>query len=140
MLQIYRRISVISIKLLCNYFDLLWYSPVNLLHIFRTPFPKNTRRAAPGWAKKRLWKEIHLQFLSQAFPIDQQQTITQNSAEHFSISCLFYNSFWDNLSIHFSAWIIVERFLDIFCPLVCSAFYLKKFSKLIEGIKLKQVI
>ena len=37
--------SVISIKLLCNFAEItLWHgcSPVNLLHIFRTPFPKNT--------------------------------------------------------------------------------------------------
>ena len=39
--------SVISIKLLCNFIEsTLWYrcSPVNLLHIFRTPVPKNTSR------------------------------------------------------------------------------------------------
>ena len=37
--------SGISIKLLCNFIKItLWYgcSPVNLLHIFRTPFLKNT--------------------------------------------------------------------------------------------------
>ena len=36
---------VISIKLLCTFFEItLWHgsSPVNLLHIFRTPFLKNT--------------------------------------------------------------------------------------------------
>ena len=40
--------SVISIKLLCNFFEITLRpgcSRVNLLHIFRTPFPKNT----PGW-------------------------------------------------------------------------------------------
>ena len=40
--------SVISIKLLCNFIKIiLWHgcSPVNLLHIFRTPFPRNTS----GW-------------------------------------------------------------------------------------------
>ena len=40
--------SVISIKLLCNFIEIALShgcSPVNLLHIFRTPFPKNT----PGW-------------------------------------------------------------------------------------------
>ena len=40
--------SVISIKLFCNFIEItLRYgcSPVNLLHIFRTPFIKNTR----GW-------------------------------------------------------------------------------------------
>ena len=37
--------SVISIKLHSNFIEItLWhgYSPVNLLHIFRTPFPKNS--------------------------------------------------------------------------------------------------
>ena len=37
--------SVISIKLLCNFIEIaLWHgcSLVNLLHIFRTPFPKDT--------------------------------------------------------------------------------------------------
>ena len=37
--------SVISIKLLCRVYwnrTSAWVSPVNLLHIFRTPFPKNT--------------------------------------------------------------------------------------------------
>ena len=37
--------SVISIKLLCNFIEIALRhrcSPVNLLHIFRTPFPWNT--------------------------------------------------------------------------------------------------
>ena len=37
--------GAISIKLLCNFIEIaLWhvYSPVHLLHIFRTPFLKNT--------------------------------------------------------------------------------------------------
>ena len=37
--------SVISIKLLCNFIEFALrqgFSPVNLLHIFGTPFPKNT--------------------------------------------------------------------------------------------------
>ena len=40
--------SVISIKSHCNFIKITlwhWCSPVNLLHIFRTPFPKNTS----GW-------------------------------------------------------------------------------------------
>ena len=40
--------SVISIKLLCNFIEITLphgWSPVNLLHIFRTPLPKNTS----GW-------------------------------------------------------------------------------------------
>ena len=37
--------SVVSIKLLCNFIEITLRhgcSPVNLLHIFRTPFTKNT--------------------------------------------------------------------------------------------------
>ena len=37
--------SAFSIKLLCNFIEIAprhGCSPVNLLHIFRTPFPKNT--------------------------------------------------------------------------------------------------
>ena len=51
--------SVISIKLLCNFIEItLWHgcSPVNLLHIFKTPFLKNTSErllllfgTAHGW-------------------------------------------------------------------------------------------
>ena len=39
------RRSGISIKLLCKFIEIAlrhWCSPVNLLHIYRTPFPKNT--------------------------------------------------------------------------------------------------
>ena len=39
--------SVISIKLLCSVIEITLqhgYSPVNLLHLFRTTFPKNTSR------------------------------------------------------------------------------------------------
>ena len=37
--------NVISIKLLCNFIEITprhGWSPVNLIHIFKTPFPKNT--------------------------------------------------------------------------------------------------
>ena len=39
--------NVISIKLLCNIIEITLrygYSPGNLLHIFKTPFPRNTSR------------------------------------------------------------------------------------------------
>ena len=39
--------SLISVKLLCSSIEItLWHgrSPMNLLHIFRTPFPRNTSR------------------------------------------------------------------------------------------------
>ena len=44
------RRGVISIKLLCNFIEItLWhgYSPVNLLHIFRTPFSKKISGRLP---------------------------------------------------------------------------------------------
>ena len=45
--------SAISIKLLCNFIEITLChgcSPVNLLHIFRTPFSMNT----PGWLLLKL--------------------------------------------------------------------------------------
>ena len=45
MQQIYRRTPMQKWKLICNFIEVsLWHgcSPVNWLHIFRTPFPKNT--------------------------------------------------------------------------------------------------
>ena len=48
--------SVISIKLLWNFIEVArrhGCSPVNLLHIFRTPFPKNT----PGRLLLMLYKQ-----------------------------------------------------------------------------------
>ena len=52
--------SAISINMLSNFIEVvLWHgcSPVNLLHIFRTPFPKNTS----GW----LLLTSHLRILNQ---------------------------------------------------------------------------
>ena len=49
--------SVISINLLCNFIEItFWHrcSPVNLLHIFRTAFPKNTS----GWLHLGLFQWI----------------------------------------------------------------------------------
>ena len=49
--QIYRRTSMPKCdfnEILCNFIEIaLWHgcSPVNLLHVFRTPFPRNTS----GW-------------------------------------------------------------------------------------------
>ena len=52
--------SAISIKLLCNFIEITFRhgcSPVNLLHIFRTPFLKNTS----GWlllTTESFWKSL----------------------------------------------------------------------------------
>ena len=51
--------SVISIKLLCNVIEIALpdgCSPVNLLYIFRTPFPKNT--SGRLLLNVQLWKEL----------------------------------------------------------------------------------
>ena len=45
MQQIYRRTIMPKCNLLCNFIEITLRhscSPVNLLHIFKTPFPKNT--------------------------------------------------------------------------------------------------
>ena len=46
--------SVISIKLLCNFIEITHRykcAPVNFLHIFRTPFPRNNS----GWLLLNIW-------------------------------------------------------------------------------------
>ena len=51
--------SAISIKLLCNFIEITLQhecSPVNLLYIFRKPFPRNTS----GWLLKLLLFEIYV--------------------------------------------------------------------------------
>ena len=45
--QIYRRTPMTKCDLLCNFIEITlrhWCSPVNLLYILRTPFPKNTSK------------------------------------------------------------------------------------------------
>ena len=64
--------SVISIKLLCfavalpcNFIEITLRhgcSPVNLLHIFRTPFPRNTS----GWLLLKLCKDVLCKILNSA--------------------------------------------------------------------------
>ena len=66
--------KVISIKLLCYFIEIaLWHecSPVNLLHIFRAPFPKNTSGRLPLkfpkiFKKEAIWPgksiEIYMDF------------------------------------------------------------------------------
>ena len=64
--------SLISIKLLCNFIEIaLWHgcSPVNLLYIFGTSFPRKTSGqlllATFNWkyiAKMFMWRLMHVQF------------------------------------------------------------------------------
>ena len=52
--------SGISIKLLCNFIEIaIWHgcSPVNLLHIFRTTFPKNTSESC-FWKFNEIYKHV----------------------------------------------------------------------------------
>ena len=47
-------------KLLCNFIEITlrhWHSPVNLLHIFRTHFPKNTYGVLV-WLNRRAFATI----------------------------------------------------------------------------------
>ena len=74
---------VISIKLLCNFIETaLWHGcpPVHLLHIFKTPFPRNTS----GW----LLLDCHIQF-----PLLRDSSLVH---VHFPLSgsnCLVSDSF-----------------------------------------------
>ena len=52
--------SVISIKLQSGFIEIALlhgYSPVNLLHILRTPFPKNTPLDGCFWISHMLWTD-----------------------------------------------------------------------------------
>ena len=78
--------SVISIKLLYNFTEIaLWhgYSPVNLLHIFRTPFLKNTSEGQP---LEEMF--VKRQFLRKVLPLYCDFLWTLSSlAGHFWMSC-----------------------------------------------------
>ena len=55
--------SVISMKLLCNFIEITLQhgcSPVNLQHIFRTPFLKNTSGWLAELAKLRFLRQVNL--------------------------------------------------------------------------------
>ena len=60
--------SAISIKLLCNFIEIAFrhgFSPINLLHIFRTPFLKNTSgglllNRTENFKKQRSTQKIHV--------------------------------------------------------------------------------
>ena len=64
--------SVISIKLLCNFIEIALrhgWAPVNLLDIFRTPFPKNTSgqlllKFLYQFYEIRSWKSVPFSYMS----------------------------------------------------------------------------
>ena len=84
--------SVISIKLLCNFIEITrrpGCSPVNLLHIFRTLFPRNTSGGM---------------LLSRAFSSREQQ----NNIGMME-SAAFTNPLWARLWKHSETWYKVSR-------------------------------
>ena len=73
--------SVISLKLQSNFIEIALRhrcSPVNLLHIFRTPFPKNTS----GWLQVKYSKVSH------------PKKIYFRSYNKFGVSNVFFILFW----------------------------------------------
>ena len=69
--------SVISIKLLCNFIEIVLphgCSPINLMHIFRTPFPETTS----GW----LLLYIKLVILDQQPPFKTKRLTACNFTEN----------------------------------------------------------
>ena len=78
--------SVISIKLLSNFIEItLQYgrSPLNLLHIFRTPFSKNTSRGLCFWHDRWTLYSYGVPHLSCLFYVMECQGIS-------FLSLLFY--------------------------------------------------
>ena len=74
--------SVISIKMLCNFIEMtLWHvcSPINLLHIFRTPFFRNTN----GWLLLYFVKLVSIKTLLRTHEIQKFRFL--NWMENFSI-------------------------------------------------------
>ena len=70
--------SAISIKLLCNFIEITFRyrcSPASLLHIFRTPFLKNTS----GW--------LLLSLIKYQFQIEIAERIACQAVAYFSCSC-----------------------------------------------------
>ena len=94
---------MISIKLLCNFIEIaLWYgcSPVNLLHIFRTPFLKNTS----GWLLLIILEIIRNEMSSE----QRKKNVNLESVASFWLTTLpikeagyvlIKQSFWDLVSV-----------------------------------------
>ena len=61
--------SMVSIKLLCNFIEIALqhgYSPANMQHIFRTPFPRN----ASGWLLGLLGFQNWMMFIVKFLVVD----------------------------------------------------------------------
>ena len=79
--------SAISIKLLSNFIEItLWHgcAPVNLLHIFRTTFLKNTS----GWLLSKYVKKIFPSFFNKVGDLRSGTLLKKNLAWVFFISTL----------------------------------------------------
>ena len=78
--------SVFSIKLLCSFIEIiLWHgcSPVNLLHIFRTPFLKNTY----GWLFLMLeFEKATSHHCSRLSTMNLEQVILNWKGRHFVLA------------------------------------------------------
>ena len=85
--------SVISIKLLSNFIEIVLRhgcSPVNLLHIFRTPFPRNTF----GWLFL-LMRHFHVKFFAKCTASrDGSRTAVTSKMERFVIIVKGFKPLW----------------------------------------------
>ena len=90
--------SAISIKLLCNFIEIPvrhGYSPVNVLHIFRTPFLKNTS----GWL---------------LLPIRSSRHFIKRSGNHWRKTMLISIIFWIPSNIKcFITQYFIRSYLDL---------------------------
>ena len=106
--------SVISTKLLCNFIEITLRhrcSPLNLLHIFRTPFPRNTSE----WlllvifycfreTRYFIWKIVNFD----EFQLPYSSIVFAKTSHRFpSYQCL-QNEVW-NFFILFRSWVICKN-------------------------------
>ena len=148
MLEIYRRTPMskwISIKLLCNFIEITLRhgcSPVNLQHIFRTPFPKNTSGRLPladstwlfnSWMifdlvlldLEKLWEVISSSNLKLAKTSEKNREIHKKNTsdkDNFLVNLHAQNC-------NFGAWILIENLLFFrFSILILQISYVKLIS------------
>ena len=92
--QIYRRTPMTKCDLLCNFIEITlrhWCSPVNLLYILRTPFPKNTSKGL--LLEQFLQRRIHTPSLT--FCIVLNVSLGFQKIYILSVQKTFSGLFWD---------------------------------------------
>ena len=99
--QIYRRTPMTKCDLLCNFIEITlrhWCSPVNLLYILRTPFPKNTLKGL--LLEQFLQRRIHTPSLTFCIVLN----VSFRLLEDLYIKCSknFFRPFLGFLSISFT--------------------------------------